>query len=361
MSGLEALVERFGAGAVLVGSGLGIGALFGFFAQRSRFCLRAASVEFATGKPGEKLAIWLLTFGSAFVGVQALAASGWLETGASRMISAPGSASGALVGGLCFGVGMVLARGCASRLLVLSATGNARALLAGLVFVVSAQAAWQGALEPLRLAVSRLAMIEGGPSRDLLARAGARPEDGLVFALIWLVAAFVYAFRGRVPPRGWLGGIGAGASVALAYFVTFRVGLAEFAPESLRGITFSGPSVEWLMRVLGGTGREWGFDSGLIPGVVAGAALGAVIGGEWKVQVFDAASGTLRYLFGAVLMGFGAMTAGGCAVGAGISGGAILSVTAWLALVGMWLGSGATHWLVDGRKNLAPGPASAAA
>jgi uncharacterized membrane protein YedE/YeeE len=52
-------------------------------------------------------------------------------------------------------------------------------------------------------------------------------------------------------------------------------------------------------------------------------------------------------MFGAVLMGFGAMLAGGCAVGAGVSGGSILSITAWLALIGMWVGAGVTHWAVD--------------
>ena len=39
-------------------------------------------------------------------------------------------------------------------------------------------------------------------------------------------------------------------------------------------------------------------------------------------------------------MGFGSVLAGGCAVGAGMTGGAIFALTAWLALLGMWLGGG---------------------
>ena len=46
-----------------------------------------------------------------------------------------------------FGCGMVLSRGCASRMLVLSANGNLRALLSGLVFAVTAQAAYRAALQ----------------------------------------------------------------------------------------------------------------------------------------------------------------------------------------------------------------------
>jgi hypothetical protein len=40
---LATILEQYGDGAVLAAGGAMIGALFGFTAQRSRFCLRAAS------------------------------------------------------------------------------------------------------------------------------------------------------------------------------------------------------------------------------------------------------------------------------------------------------------------------------
>ena len=54
-----------------------------------------------------------------------------------------------------------------------------------------------------------------------------------------------------------------------------------------------------------------------------------------------------RYIAGAMLMGFGSMLAGGCAVGAGMTGGAVFALTAWLALIGMWAGAGLTDRLMD--------------
>jgi uncharacterized membrane protein YedE/YeeE len=352
---LEGLAESLGVTTLLVLSGLLVGLLFGAAAQRSRFCLRAAVVEFTTGRFGGKLVIWLMTFGVAIAAIQWLIAAGIIEVAQSRALAARGSVSGALAGGLLFGVGMVLARGCASRLLVLSATGNMRALLAGLVFVVAAQASWQGALAPLRLALAEVWPIEGGPARDILARLGLAPGWGPALAGVWLGAAVILAWRLRVNPRAWVGGALAGLSVALAYLLTFRIGLLELDPSLMRGITFSGPSTELLMRVLGGGERSPGFDTGLVPGVFLGSAMAAWLGGEWRIQVFDAASGTLRYVAGAVLMGFGAMLAGGCAVGAGVSGGSILSITAWLALGGMWLGAGVAHRVVDEAAPLAAG------
>jgi uncharacterized membrane protein YedE/YeeE len=151
---LAPLIERYGTGHVLAVTGLGIGLLFGFFAQRSRFCLRAATLEFWHGRFGEKLAVWLLAFSSAVVAVQALILLHALDVSTARQLATRGSLSGAIVGGLMFGAGMVMTRGCASRLLVLSANGNLRALLSGLIFAVTAQAALGGVLAPLRHAIS---------------------------------------------------------------------------------------------------------------------------------------------------------------------------------------------------------------
>ena len=190
---LEWLVARHGSAPVLLACGLFVGILFGFMAQRSQFCLRAAVVEFATGQFGIKLSIWLLTFATALLGVQALIGFGMLNVEQSRALSATGSISGAMLGGMSFGIGMVLARGCASRLLVLSGSGNARALLAGLVFVVAAQAAYQGLLAPLRLSVSGIWTIEGGAARNLRVWMGWPDRVGHVLALAIGMIEVVFA------------------------------------------------------------------------------------------------------------------------------------------------------------------------
>ncbi|WP_289460524.1 hypothetical protein, partial [Klebsiella pneumoniae] len=81
---LGALLERFGEPTVLGTGGLAVGMLFGFFAQRSRFCLRAAVIEFWRGQRGEKLAVWLLAFSSAVVGVQLLTLVGAMDLDNAR-------------------------------------------------------------------------------------------------------------------------------------------------------------------------------------------------------------------------------------------------------------------------------------
>jgi uncharacterized membrane protein YedE/YeeE len=46
-------------------------------------------------------------------------------------------------------------------------------------------------------------------------------------------------------------------------------------------------------------------------------------------------------------MGFGGMLAGGCAVGAGISGAAVFTLTAWVTLLAMWAGATVADRLID--------------
>ena len=48
-------------------------------------------------------------------------------------------------------------------------------------------------------------------------------------------------------------------------------------------------------------------------------------------------------------MGFGGMLAGGCAVGAGVTGGAVMAITAWIALLFMLLSAGIADRLIDYR------------
>ena len=349
------LLERFGDGNVLALGGALIGAWFGFFAHRSRFCLRAAVIEFWHRRFGEKLAVWLLAFATAVVAMQLLTLTHALDISSARQLATRGSLSGALVGGLLFGAGMIMTRGCASRLLVLSANGNLCALLSGLIFAVVAQASPSGSLAPLRNSISGWWTVEGGAARDLLAITGAGPWGGLLAGLVWLVAALHFALRSGGGVWKWIGGIGTGLAVAAAWWFSDLVFANSFEPVQIQGLTFSGPSAEWLMRVLAAPSHRIGFDFGLLPGVFIGSFLGAWIGQDLKLEGFTDGYSMRRYIAGAVLMGFGSMLAGGCAVGAGMTGGSIFALTAWVTLVGMWTGAGLTDRLLDGAApNLEP-------
>jgi len=348
--GLQSVIDGIGEDWTLALAGLLIGLAFGFLAQRSRFCLRSAVIEFSRKLTGGKLTVWLFAFASAVLATQMLVLLGAFDASDARQIAARGSLSGAAIGGALFGMGMILARGCSSRLLVLAAQGNLRSMLSGLVFAVTAQAAWTGALSPLRVALSEWWTVDGGASRDLIARTGIGHGGALLFGAVWLGAAVFWARRQRVPTWGWAGAIGVGLCIAAAWWATYAISGASFDPPPIQALSFTGPSAELLTRVLFVTDKPPNFDLGLVPGVFLGSFVAAALFGELKLEGFGGGAGMRRYLIGAMAMGFGGMLAGGCAVGAGLSGAAVFTITSWVTLCTMWAAAALTDRLIDQRE-----------
>lgn len=332
--------------------GLLIGLAFGAFAQSSRFCLRSACIEFWNGRLGENVAVWLFVFGSALFFVQLLFAEGGLVATEVRQISTAGTMSGAIIGGLVFGVGMILARGCASRLLVLSATGNLRALVAGLIVTVVAQAALSGVLSPLRGMLSALWVVDAN-TRNMMIYF---PDGlGIMIGALILLLALILAIRAGLSWQRVVLAAGVGITVALGWEFTAALSHVSFSQIPVGSVTFTGPSANTLMALITLPSLPLDFSIGLVPGVFAGSFLSALLRREFHIQVFSMETGTSRYLLGAALMGFGGMLAGGCAVGAGVTGGAVLSVTAWVALFFMWVGAGITDRILSARENRVSG------
>jgi uncharacterized membrane protein YedE/YeeE len=278
----------------------------------------------------------MLAFAVAILATQALVLTDLLKPQGSRHLGSPGSISGAVIGGLMFGVGMIMTRGCASRLLILSANGNLRALLAGLVFAVTVQASISGLLAPARQWVTSLWMVEGGPDRNLLhftnSWMGLVVGAAIGATALWRLRASDAQSRNT---WNW-----AGAFVGFTQWIAS----VSFEPIPLQSLSFSSPSAEWLMRTLStATAPNFGFDAGLLPGVFAGSLVASVMFGEFKFEGFQTENKLGHYLTGAVLMGFGAVMAGGCTVGSGMSGGAIFSNTAWLTMMSIILGARLTY------------------
>lgn len=340
------IVDRIGEAPTAAIFGLITGIVFGVAAQRSRFCLRAATVEFARGRMGDKVAVWFLTFSTAVVWVQAAQLLGLMESADARMMAVPGSWSGAIIGGLVFGAGMVLARGCSGRLLVLAATGNLRSVVSGLIFAVVAQMSLSGILSPLRDGIAALWITEGGRNMDLLATLGLPRYGGLVIGLLFAVLGLALARRNRIGASRLIFGAGVGFAVALGWVLTYSLSLVAFEPVQVESATFTGPSAHTLMFFLE-RNPVLEFDVGLVPGVFIGAMIAAGLAGEMKFQAFDGPVTMRKAMIGAALMGFGGMLAGGCAIGAGVTGGSIFAGTAWCALFFMWVGAMVTDYLVD--------------
>lgn len=345
---METAIDAWGEPMLLLAAGIATGLVFGAAAQHSRFCLRAATVELASGKMSDRMGVWLLTFAFAVLGTQGAIALGWLDVSGARMLASTGSMSGAILGGAMFGVGMILSRGCASRLLVLSGTGNLRALVTGLVLTLVAQASYKGVLAPLREALAGLWTVPGGASRSMLEMVGAGHLHALALGVGLAAIGIVLCRLNKVRASEILAASLVGLAVALGWVLTGWVVAHSFEPLAPSSVTFTGPATDTLMALVNERSLTASFGLGLVPAVFFGSMAMAMLTGQFRIQRFSAETGMERYFIGAGLMGFGAMLAGGCAVGAGVSGGAVFAITAWVALLSMWLSAMATYAISEG-------------
>lgn len=347
---LVPLIDAVGETAAGAVGGAVLGLIFGFLAQRSAFCTRSAVLDLTRGRGLKALAIWSAGFAAAVLGVQILLYRDALSVVDTRFFGTPQSLSGAVLGGLLFGVGMALARGCVSRLLVLGASGNLRALFCILVTGLAGWATYDGVLVPLRNWFSGFASTAAIGGNDLLALAGLTQGAGVAIGLVLVLAALAVSLRAR--PGLWpvLGGVGIGLTIVGGWYFTYQLSTQVFEPIQAESLSFIRP-LATTADIATGVASTIGLDQGLLAGTLVGALLAAILFGEFRIKTFSepGTPSILRYAIGSLLMGFGGILAVGCTIGAGFTGGSVLAISSLLALAAMAAGAALADRLVDGR------------
>ena len=317
-----------------------LGLVFGALAERTRFCLRRALVG---NDRREAAGVWAVALAVAVAGTQVAIAAGWIAFDTHRLMATDLPILAILLGGAVFGAGMVLTRGCASRLTVLAGTGNMRAWLALLVFAVTAHAMLKGVLAPVRTALGSVTLPVGDA-----ASLAALPGGAAVWAALAILAAAALAVATRIRPGLALEGAAIGALVPLAWVGTGLVLYDDFDPIAMQGLSFTAPWADSLFWTVAASAIPAGFGVGLVGGVIAGGLLSAAAARRLAWQGFEGPAQTGRFMAGAVLMGAGGVLAGGCTVGAGLAGIPTLSVAALLAFAAIMAGALVTHALING-------------
>lgn len=326
-------IENYTAAQVAIAFGALLGLVFGALALVSDFCFRRAVIG---PDQGSARTVWFTALATAIIGTQAAQQAGLIDLSDHRLLSPSLPIVAIILGGLLFGAGMVLTRGCISRLTVLTGTGNLRALICIAIVAIVAHSMMKGALSPLREALTSVTINAGGiaPQLGTLVLAGialALAVQTRVNAKLTLAASLI----GALVPLGWIG--------------TGFVLMDEFDPIAVESISFTAPMTETLFWGIAATSIPATFGVGLMGGVVAGSFIAARVSGRFAWQSFETPEQTGRYFLGAVLMGVGGVLAGGCAVGAGLSGIPTLSIAAIIALSAMAMGAWAMNWALSGR------------
>jgi uncharacterized membrane protein YedE/YeeE len=266
--------------------------------------------------------------------------------------------AGNLVGSFIFGIGMVIAGGCASGVTYRVGEGMVGAMTAVLGLTVTATLTAMGFLKPVRDWLQQWKLTAADGSSITLASLMGIPYPYVALGIVVIIAIVwaLLARRNKEEPaeskgsladrifkKGW-GWLPTGIGIGLVGIAAFPLSAASGRNYPL-GITSGWVKIAQLVLPSVPTENSLKWDMWLIVGIVVGAAVAALIAREFKFRV-PKWTVLIQTFFGGALMGFGAVCSTGCNIGHILSGVPQLSIGSILAGLAIVLGSWLTAYLM---------------
>jgi hypothetical protein len=157
-------------------------------------------------------------------------------------------------------------------------------------------------------------------------------------------ALIIFAFAHAPFQRAWgqiAAGLIVGLLIAAGWYATGTLGADDFNPVPVTSLTFVAPIADSLQYAMLSTGLTLNFGIATVAGVFVGSLLTALVTRGFHWEGYSSPRHMLRSAGGAALMGAGGAMALGCSVGQGLTGLSTLSLSSFVAVAGIMLGSAA--------------------
>lgn len=352
---------------LVVWGGFALAFVFGAVANRTNFCTMGAISDVVNMGHWGRVRMWLLTIAVAVLGANLLQHFGLIDLSKSVYQRPTLNWLSLLVGGSLFGIGMTLAAGCANKNLVRLGAGSVRSLVV-LTFMAIASymtlkglfAQWRASyLDPVTIDLKAFGLTDQGLPA-LLSKLTGVPLATTLLATAGAVGVglFVFVFmdrRFRANPAQVLGGVVLGLLVVAGWYLSGHLGHGEnpetletvyFATNTrtLESLSFVGPLAYGMELLMLWTDQSLHVTFGIasVIGVVLGSFVYAVATRRFQWEGFASLTDLRNQLVGALLMGFGGVTAVGCTIGQGLSGLSTLALGSFIAVAGIVAGAAAT-------------------
>lgn len=353
-------LSPLGATQAVVWGALILGLVLGAAGQASRFCVRGAIADWYVLGSQARMLSWVLAVAVAAIGTQSIIGLQLFDATRAMAWNDRFVWPSYLVGGTLFGYGMVLAAGCPQRSLVKAGAGNMKAIVTLLVAAIAAQMTLRGLFAEARVRGLDAWGAQWTHPQDIgsvlaswLPMSASSLRAAVLIPVLIGAGLWLWRRRGDMQPVQWLASVVIGLLVPAAWLLTGLIGYLPEHPETLEqawmgtqsrrpeALTFTAPVAHSLDLLTFWTDANTTATFGvmLTLGVLIGSHLSARLRGEFRVEAFSNARDLRNHLIGGVLMGFGGVTAMGCSVGQGVTGLAMMSTGAVLAVAGIVLGA----------------------
>lgn len=306
----------------------------------------------------DRMRLWLLAIAVAITGTSLLAYNGVIDVHKSIYTAPHLLWLSHLVGGACFGFGMVLASGCGNKTLVRIGGGSVKALMVFIVVGLSAFMTLKGILAIPRTTLFDAIYITLPSAQDLptlLGSSGNSTTLRLIIAAIIALPLLGFALAGRSfrTVENIVAALVIGLVIVGAWYTSGKLGYVAENPDTLEeaflttnsgkmeGFSFVAPFAYSLNLLMMWTDASQKISFGIVAslGVIGGAFINAIISRSFRWESFTSVVDTVNHLIGAVLMGFGGITALGCTVGQGMSGISTLALGSFITFFAIILGA----------------------
>ncbi len=350
--------------SLVVWGGFVLAFIFGAVANKTNFCTMGAISDVVNMEHWGRIRMWLLAIAVAMIGTNLLYYFGLVDLSKSIYVRPSLPWLSLVVGGVAFGIGMTIAGGCANKNLIRLGAGSLRSLVVLVFMAISAYMTlkglfgqWRaGFLDPVVLDLAAWGLAGQTLPQILAKLTGLADKSALLMGMAVAslgILAFVLKdrrFRGNVMQL--VGSVVLGLLVVAAWYLTGHVGFGEnpetmeivyFATNTrtLESFSFVAPTAFGLELLMLWTDSSlhvtFGIASAL--GVMLGSFAYAISTRQFRWEGFASLEDLRTQLFGAMLMGFGGVTALGCTVGQGMSGVSTLALGSFIALAAIVGGS----------------------
>ncbi|MDQ0269763.1 YeeE/YedE family protein [Cytobacillus purgationiresistens] len=340
-------------------TGLICGALLGFVMQRGRFCLTGGFRDMYIAKDNRMFYALLIAIAVQSVGVYIL-----IQTGLIQFTAGAFPWVAVIIGSFIFGIGIVLAGGCATGTWYRAGEGLIGSWIALFGYMFMSAVMKSGFLLPVNQAMQATQL----PNNSIAETTGISVWV-FIAILVVIVAAIVMrelrkpkvVIPSLKPKRKGLGHL-LFEKRWHPFFTAVLIGVIAIsawplsqATGRMAGLGITTPSANILQYSVTGDVSLINWGVFLVLGIFLGSFIAAKASREFRFRMPDTKTGINSFL-GGNLMGFGASLAGGCSIGNGLVMTAMMTWQGWVSLIFIILGTWTASYFVfirPGKSNAA--------